>query len=69
MGPPPPNRATAKYFAEALMYCWSPVRVESLNPVKHSWRGKRDGEVGMRERASEECANEKYIKFTYHEYI
>mmetsp|Transcript_44960 Transcript_44960/g.45383 ORF Transcript_44960/g.45383 Transcript_44960/m.45383 type:complete len:108 (+) Transcript_44960:1494-1817(+) len=37
IGPPPPRNAMAKYFADALMYCCSPVTVESWNPVKQNW--------------------------------
>jgi hypothetical protein len=33
-GPPPPDTAMAKYFADALMYVCSPVVVASLNPVQ-----------------------------------
>mmetsp|Transcript_12980 Transcript_12980/g.35939 ORF Transcript_12980/g.35939 Transcript_12980/m.35939 type:complete len:104 (+) Transcript_12980:1255-1566(+) len=34
--PPPPCKPTAKYLADALTYCWSPVTVERRNSVKHS---------------------------------
>ena len=32
-GPPPPETATAKYLAEAFMYCCSPVVVARRKPV------------------------------------
>jgi hypothetical protein len=33
-GPPPPETAMAKYFADALMYVCSPVVVERRKPVQ-----------------------------------
>ena len=46
--PPPPKRATLKYLADALTYCWSPVTVLRRKPVWQNFREAGWG-VGNRE--------------------